>query len=581
MADGPPMRARSAGWPALAGAALLALVVRLAYLAELQGSPLLSGLMGDSRQYDAWAQQIAGGEWVGTQVFYQAPLYPYFARRHLQARRPRPRLVRVIQAVLGAASCVLLGLAGRRFFSDRVGVDRGAAAGRLSSGVLLRRPDPEIVARHLPDHADARPARRVPGARARWTWLAALGVAIAAFVLNRENARVLFPVDRRLAVARLPGRPIAPPRRRGSAVFAAASLAVLLPVGFRNYRVGGEFLVSTSQLGPNFYIGNNPHASGTYEPLVPERGDPLFERDDATRLASDSRRPRALAWRGVGLLARPVVRLHPEPAVSLAGADGEEGAPHAQRRRTARHRVHRGVRRLLPDPARAPLAELRRDPAAGRVRSLGFRAGMATAAHPVRDVRGAGARGRHLLRRRALPASARARSSCCSRRRGLGGLLDMRPGGTRPAVAAREARGRAEARRPADSLSRRLEATMAARAGRRRARGHRQPTSRSSTCTTRRTSTSARCWRRTADRPTPSLCCRRPCRSIPSHAEPHFRLGLAYRDAGEPQAAIEELTAAVRLRPDRRRRRTRAGRPACAARTEPPRRCRISARRRD
>ena len=32
--------------------------------------------MGDSHAYDAWAQRIAAGDWVGGDVFYQAPLYP-------------------------------------------------------------------------------------------------------------------------------------------------------------------------------------------------------------------------------------------------------------------------------------------------------------------------------------------------------------------------------------------------------------------------------------------------------------------------------------------------------------------------
>ena len=41
---------------ALLGIAVVALGVRLVYLAELSGTPLLSVLMGDSRQYDQWAQ---------------------------------------------------------------------------------------------------------------------------------------------------------------------------------------------------------------------------------------------------------------------------------------------------------------------------------------------------------------------------------------------------------------------------------------------------------------------------------------------------------------------------------------------
>ena len=49
--------------------------------------------------------------------------------------------------------------------------------------------------------------------------------------------------------------------------------------------VGGGFYLTTSQFGPNFYIGNNPHADGTYLSLRFGRGAPEFERQDATELA--------------------------------------------------------------------------------------------------------------------------------------------------------------------------------------------------------------------------------------------------------------------------------------------------------
>src|SRR5512147_1629171 len=115
-----PGRARP--WVALGAATLLAIVVRLAYLEELIGSPLVAGLMGDSRQYDAWAQQIAGGQWMGAGVFYQTPLYPYVLAALFRLAGHDLDLVRLVQATLGAASCALVGLAGRRFFSDRVGL---------------------------------------------------------------------------------------------------------------------------------------------------------------------------------------------------------------------------------------------------------------------------------------------------------------------------------------------------------------------------------------------------------------------------------------------------------------------------
>jgi tetratricopeptide (TPR) repeat protein len=103
-------------------------------------------------------------------------------------------------------------------------------------------------------------------------------------MLNRENARVVYPV----VLVWLWGffRPV-PARARMAwlAAFTLGVAAAVVPVGLRNAHVGGEFLISTSQAGPNFYIGNHAGALGSYEPLVAGHGNAAFERDDATKLA--------------------------------------------------------------------------------------------------------------------------------------------------------------------------------------------------------------------------------------------------------------------------------------------------------
>ena len=71
--------------------------------------------------------------------------------------------------------------------------------------------------------------------------------------------------------------------------FALGLALLLLPVAGRNYAVTGGFYLTTSQFGPNFYIGNNPSADGTYMSLRPGRGAPEFERQDATELAERAR----------------------------------------------------------------------------------------------------------------------------------------------------------------------------------------------------------------------------------------------------------------------------------------------------
>ena len=60
---------------------------------------------------------------------------------------------------------------------------------------------------------------------------------------------------------------------------------MLVPVALRNSYVGGGFFITTSQFGPNLYIGNHPGADGSYESLRPGRGAPEYERQDATELA--------------------------------------------------------------------------------------------------------------------------------------------------------------------------------------------------------------------------------------------------------------------------------------------------------
>jgi tetratricopeptide (TPR) repeat protein len=49
--------------------------------------------------------------------------------------------------------------------------------------------------------------------------------------------------------------------------------------------VGGEFVLTTSQFGPNLYIGNHAGATGVLAPLRAGRDGPRYERIDATELA--------------------------------------------------------------------------------------------------------------------------------------------------------------------------------------------------------------------------------------------------------------------------------------------------------
>ncbi|HEY7318624.1 MAG TPA: glycosyltransferase family 39 protein, partial [Candidatus Binatia bacterium] len=102
-----------------------ALSLRVLYLIQIQSIPLFYNLPGDGRTYDDWAQRIAAGDWLGSGVFYQAPLYPYFLGIWQAILGHNLWAIRMIQAVLGALSCALIFLVGERLFSRSAGVASG------------------------------------------------------------------------------------------------------------------------------------------------------------------------------------------------------------------------------------------------------------------------------------------------------------------------------------------------------------------------------------------------------------------------------------------------------------------------
>jgi Flp pilus assembly protein TadD len=271
------------------GIFLFALGVRLLYLRDLDQSVLSTVLIGDAREYDAWARRIAGGEWLGSEVFYQSPLYPYFLAGVYLVFGDQITTVRVLQCLGGAVACVLVAEAGRRFFDGRAGLIAGLLIAVYGPAVffdgLIQKSSLDLLFIAAVLCALGWFTHR-PG----WTWLVGAGVATGLLCVNRENARVLIPVIAGwlLLPGAIPGSPALRRRCSWAAIFVAAAAITVFPLGLRNYLVGGEFFVSTSQAGPNFFIGNHAGASGLYESLLPERGNAKYEREDAQRLAEQA-----------------------------------------------------------------------------------------------------------------------------------------------------------------------------------------------------------------------------------------------------------------------------------------------------
>lgn len=264
---------------------LAALIVRLAHVWFIHDDALASLLLGDAHSYDAWAQRIAGGDWLGDTVFYQAPLYPYFLGVIYAIFGHSLLAVRLAQVIVGAAGCAMLGEAGRRFFSPVVGLIAGLMMAVYPPAVF----SDAILQKSVLDLFLLALVLMLCGMmqhQPHWWKALCIGGATAALMLVRENAAALVPILLVWVVLLLRAN-MRKAMLAGGAIIAGL-IIVLSPVVVRNGAISGELHITTSQFGPNFYIGNNPAADGQYAPLRYGRGHPSFESADARELAEEA-----------------------------------------------------------------------------------------------------------------------------------------------------------------------------------------------------------------------------------------------------------------------------------------------------
>ena len=264
----------------------VALTVRFVYLYEVRTIPFFEFPMVDSRSYDQWGQRIASGDWWGDEVFYQAPAYPYLLGVIYSIAGHNLMLVHVVQMIMGAMSCVMIYLAGRRFFGEGAGLAAGVLLALYAPAIffdgVIHKTGLGLFLMALLLYLLARTLDRATA-----VGFALCGLATGVLALTRENMLLLVAVVPvwillRTKDSRIKGR------LGWTLSFLVGAALVLLPVGLRNYSVGSVFAVTTFNVGPNFYFGNNPDANGLYEPLRHERQDPLFERQDAIDVAEQA-----------------------------------------------------------------------------------------------------------------------------------------------------------------------------------------------------------------------------------------------------------------------------------------------------
>jgi 4-amino-4-deoxy-L-arabinose transferase-like glycosyltransferase len=260
---------------------ILAASLALGVVAVMQfrSSPYFNYPIIDERSLVEWARAIAGGAIVGDRVFYQDPLYPYLLAAVFRLGGENFLLVRLLQVVMGVASVGAVYVLGARIGGARCGL-AGAAALALYRGLyffelqLLK----ETLVILLSALACVLGAETVK-APERWRRSLAFGLSLGLLALVRGNFLLLLPL---FAAAMFFLRRQDPGwRRLARAGAVAAGIGIVLaPVALRNYAVGGRLVLTTSQGGANFYLGNCEYADGRYVRLPFVRSNPEFEAAD-------------------------------------------------------------------------------------------------------------------------------------------------------------------------------------------------------------------------------------------------------------------------------------------------------------
>lgn len=330
-------------WPWIA---ILAVAggLRVAYALLDSGSAAFAFPAVDAGYHDAWARAIAFGDWhysrtydvtpMQSAPYFRPPGYPYFLALVYGVAGGNYLAPRVVQMALGLAGILLLGLFASRWYGRRAGLLAAVLAGtywgliyfegELLEPALLVFCDVVLVAAL----AESGCGKAGAGNRRALAWALLGGVAMGMHAVTRPNVLLFAPLaacwlfwqqarhDWKTCVRVRTFAPVV--------ALTLGTLAVVLPVTIRNWRVGHEFVLISANGGINLYIGNHDGAEGLFVGTTKEFGafgtSSIYE-EIVAGLSREAGRPvsygeadkyfanKALAW----------VRANPGQALALAG----------------------------------------------------------------------------------------------------------------------------------------------------------------------------------------------------------------------------------------------------------------------
>jgi 4-amino-4-deoxy-L-arabinose transferase-like glycosyltransferase len=267
----------------------LGVVFRLLVFRDLSRHPLLLEPHLDALSYLNWAREIATTDFWGRGIFFQAPGYPYLMGCFFKLFGIHPGGWVAVQFAMSLGTSLLLYWLALELFGFRSALFAGIVAATYPvliyfDQVLLKTSTSVFFGTLVLCGLHLLTRRR---GSFRLHFLA--GLVLGAACLVKETYLLLLPVAVLLPWAvRKPGARRTDLLRVSGWVLGCA--LILGAMTARNVLRGGEFVIITSQAGPNFYMGNNPATDGTFRRPkdVAIRRLPEYESGDFKRVAEET-----------------------------------------------------------------------------------------------------------------------------------------------------------------------------------------------------------------------------------------------------------------------------------------------------
>jgi tetratricopeptide (TPR) repeat protein len=245
----------------LLGIFFFALIPRIFYLLEVKSSLHFFSPTLDALYHDVWAQNIASGNWVGGEVFFRAPFYPYFLAVVFKIFGHDYVIPRLIQHLIGAFSCILVYFLAKKLFNRKVAIVSSFLA--AAYGIFIYFEDELLLDSFLVFFdilliLSLLKAKDIPKF-SRWL---VCGMVLGLSAITRPNILFCIPfVWLWIFLVFVKGKKLKE-TFAFCIIFLMGSALVIFPVTLRNYLVGKDFVLIASQGGINFLIGNNKDADG-------------------------------------------------------------------------------------------------------------------------------------------------------------------------------------------------------------------------------------------------------------------------------------------------------------------------------